>query len=217
MHPRPHAYRCPLGCMLAKLQVGLGSSKHHPAESGCPTVKETMWNDTWMEQICGWFQMEQRRSLWLFAWIYHWYISWWIGHFQTNSYFNHVRIHAHWDFPGRRTCYQDLPSSGHRTNTISATYRNHKKNTCPMPNPPKVTARPVASRLPPQCFPMAGNTGFDWIPVGDSKVSDSYLIQQLIVVILVTVARSPRFPTRFISSHQSHEHVFWIAAAFAGL
>ena len=127
MHPRPQAYRCPLGCMLAKLQVGLGSSKHHPAESGCPTVKETIWNDTWMEQICGWFQMEQRRSLWLFAWIYHWYISWWIGHFQTNSYFNHVRIHAHWDFPGRRTCYQDLPSSGHRTNTISATYRNHKK------------------------------------------------------------------------------------------
>ena len=144
-------------------------------------------------------------------------ISWWIGHFLTNSYFNHVRIHAHWDFPGRRTCYQDLPSSGRRTNTMSATCRNHKKNTCPMPNPPKVTARPVSSRLPPQCFPMAGNTGFDWIPVGDSKVLDSYLIQQLIVVILVTVTRSPRFPTRFISSHQSHEHVFWIAAAFAGL
>ena len=55
------------------------------------------------------------------------YISWWIGHFLTNSYFNHVRIHAHWDFPGRRTCYQDLPSSGHRTNTIPATCRNHKK------------------------------------------------------------------------------------------
>ena len=92
-------------------------------------------------------------------------------------------IHADSDFLGRRTCYQDLPSSGRRANTTQLPVGTTKK-TCRMPNPPKVTARHIASRLPPQCFPMAGNAGFDWIPVGDSKVVDSYIIQQLIVVVL---------------------------------